>query len=195
MTSLDLLYDLSGCLINSNSVLDYPRLQGETFVNIGGMQLKRKLDALPEDIKTFMDNSPNGIILFAMGFIFNPVNIPSFFIQKIFNVFSKLDQNVILKFSPNNSFVIPNNVMTKNFLPQQEILAHTNTKLFFTHCGMHGVIEAIAYKVPMVGMPIFLDQVDVATRISQRDIGLIIHKDSSEDEIYNAIQIVLNNSK
>ncbi len=28
-----------------------------------------------------------------------------------------------------------------------------------THCGMHGVMEAIYHGVPMVGMPVFIDQV------------------------------------
>ncbi len=37
--------------------------------------------------------------------------------------------------------------------------AHKNTILFLTHCGMHGVLEAIHYAVPMVGIPVFIDQV------------------------------------
>jgi len=28
------------------------------------------------------------------------------------------------------------------WLPQKKILAHPNTKLFYTHCGGNGVIEA-----------------------------------------------------
>ena len=34
-----------------------------------------------------------------------------------------------------------------------------NLRLFITHCGMHGVMEAIYHGVPMVGMPVFIDQV------------------------------------
>ena len=38
-------------------------------------------------------------------------------------------------------------------------MAHQNVILFLTHCGMHGVLEAVWNKVPMVGMPVFIDQV------------------------------------
>ena len=53
----------------------------------------------------------------------------------------------------------PDNVMVVPWVPQQAVLAHNNTRLFITHCGMHGVLESIYYGVPMVGMPVFIDQV------------------------------------
>ena len=40
--------DLNGFLINSHNILDTPRLQPKTFVNVGGLQIKRELDPLPE---------------------------------------------------------------------------------------------------------------------------------------------------
>ena len=40
--------ELSGFLINSHNILDVPRLQPKTFVNVGGLQIKRVLDTLPE---------------------------------------------------------------------------------------------------------------------------------------------------
>ena len=46
--SAQLLADLNGALINSDSVLDYPRLQPETFLNVGGMQIKERASPLPE---------------------------------------------------------------------------------------------------------------------------------------------------
>ena len=41
----------------------------------------------------------------------------------------------------------------------QDIMAHPKVVLFLTHCGMHGVLEAVWNEVPMVGMPVFIDQV------------------------------------
>ena len=52
----------------------------------------------------------------------------------------------------------------------QAILAHLNTRVFFTHCGMHGVMEAIWHGVPVVGMPVFIDQGDVLVRMTERGI-------------------------
>ena len=45
------------------------------------------------------------------------------------------------------------NVMLKTFCPQREILNHEKTKLFLTHCGANGVIEAMYYGVAMLGFP------------------------------------------
>ena len=46
--SWDLLADLNGALINSNMVVDYPRLLPETFVNVGGMQIRDDPKPLPK---------------------------------------------------------------------------------------------------------------------------------------------------
>ena len=43
------------------------------------------------------------------------------------------------------------------------VSAHAKLILFLTHCGMHGVLEAIHYGVPMVGIPVFIDQVSTGT--------------------------------
>jgi hypothetical protein len=46
--SWNLLANLNGALINTNYALDYPRLQPETFVNVGGMQIRKSPNPLPE---------------------------------------------------------------------------------------------------------------------------------------------------
>ena len=54
---------------------------------------------------------------------------------------------------------------------------------------MHGVMEAIYYGVPMVGMPVFIDQVDVLARIEQKRIGVGLDKWASSNEIRFAVDI------
>ena len=49
---------------------------------------------------------------------------------------------------------LPPNILVRTFLPQQSILAHPKTLLFVTHVGNNGLLEAVHYRVPMVGMPI-----------------------------------------
>lgn len=163
-----LLSDLNGALINTNFVLDYPRLQPTTFLNVGGMQISEKPKVLPQDLQEFLDSSSqNGVILFTMGFIFQPKAVPDARIQAIFDAFAQLPQNVIMKLDaipPESTLKVPKNVLLKPFLPQQDILAHKNLRLFITHCGMHGVMEAIFHAVPMVGMPIFVDQVNLKSK-------------------------------
>jgi glucuronosyltransferase len=97
-----------------------------------------------------------------MGFIFQTKSVPDARIQAIFDAFAQLPQRVIMKLDEipeTSNLKVPENVMLKSFLPQQDILAHKKLILFITHCGMHGVMEAIYHSVPMVGMPVFIDQV------------------------------------
>ena len=67
--------------------------------------------------------------------------------------------------------------------------------MFFTHCGMHGVMESIYYGVPMVGMPVFTDQGDVKTRMVQKGLGVGLPKSATEEEIYQAIVEVRDNER
>ena len=58
---------------------------------------------------------------------------------------------------------------------------------------MHGVMEAIYHEVPMVGIPVFIDQVDVLARIKHRAIGVGLSKWATSDQIQSAIKDVLSN--
>merc|ERR1719319_945043 len=60
---------------------------------------------------------------------------------------------------------------------------------------MHGVMEAIHYAVPMVGIPIFIDQGDVLTRMEQKGIGIGIDKFATANEIVAAVNGVIDNKK
>lgn len=78
--------------------------------------------------------------------------------------------------------------MVKPFLPQQEILAHPKTLVFFTHCGVAGIMEAAAHAVPMVGMPIFADQGDNLVNLAERGVAVGVgSKNPTPDEIYDAV--------
>ena len=116
-----------------------PRLQPTTFVNIGGIQISKTPKKLPKDIEAFLettDASSHGVILFTLGFIFDPKAVSDSDVQTIFDAFAQLPQKVVMKFNPlpsESTLVVPKNVLLKSFLPQQDILAHKNVVLFITH--------------------------------------------------------------
>jgi len=192
-SSQDLLSDLSGVLINSDFVLDYPRPLPPTFINVGGLQIQPTPSPLPPNLQSWLDDSgPHGVVLFTMGFIFNPKIVPKDRIDALMSAFARLKQRVIVKFDSAHLDSVPSNVMVVPWVPQQAVLAHPNTKLFFTHCGMHGVLEAIHFGVPMVGMPVFIDQGDVLVRMKERGIAEGLDKFATSDEMFTAMETVLN---
>ena len=60
---------------------------------------------------------------------------------------------------------------------------------------MHGVMESIYHGVPMLGIPIFMDQGDVLQRIIEKGIGIGIDKRSSSDEIVRAVKTVIEDGR
>lgn len=76
----------------------------------------------------------------------------------ILRSFSKLKQKVIMKWEDNEMPNKPDNVLIGKRMPQNEILAHPNMKLFISHCGLGSVNEAKFHGVPILGLPIFADQ-------------------------------------
>ena len=71
-SSRELLGNISGVMINTDYILDYPRPQPPTFINVGGIQIKPSPGELPANINNFLETAEDGVILFTMGFIFNP---------------------------------------------------------------------------------------------------------------------------
>lgn len=59
----------------------------------------------------------------------------------------------------------PDNVMISKWLPQDDILPHPNLRVFISHCGLGSVAEAKFHGVPVVGIPLGIDQVTNADSI------------------------------
>ncbi|KAK7072886.1 putative UDP-glycosyltransferase [Halocaridina rubra] len=190
----NLLANISGMLINSHPAVDYPRLLPPSFLNVGGLQMHTP-KPLPAELEHFISGSgDSGVVLFTMGFIFNPKVVPQYVVKAFMVAFGRLRQRVLMKLEedyPNP----PPNVKVVKWLPQQDILAHPKTVLFFTHCGMHGVMEALHHGVPMVGMPVFADQKDVLVRLEQKGVAKGVRKYATQEEIYNAITEVISNPR
>ncbi|CAL4077199.1 unnamed protein product, partial [Meganyctiphanes norvegica] len=186
--------NLTGLLINSHPALDIPTLLPPSFLQVGGFHIK-ETKPLPMDIEHFLLSSGSeGTIFFSMGSIFNNKAVPESAIMAFMSAFGRLKQKVLCVFSSPLSWVPPN-VKVVNWVPQQDVLAHNQTVLFLTHCGMHSIIESVYHSVPMVGMPIFIDQGDNMQRMVERNIAASIKKMATADEIYDTIMQVLSNEK
>ena len=77
----------------------------------------------------------------------------------------------------------PNHRNVSDWIPQNDVMGHPNTKLFITHGGTNGLYEAIFHAVPILGLPLLVDQYDNMLRITDRKAGetLDITKLNSED--------------
>ncbi|CAG9827372.1 unnamed protein product [Diabrotica balteata] len=157
MNSLDSLENhISLLLCNLMQGFSLPQPITPNIIPVGGLHIK-PAKTLPEDLQRIMDNTKEGVILFALG-----TNVKSSLISEdkrnaILDALGKLKQTVLWKFETDLEN-IPKNVIIKKWLPQRDLLAHPNLKLFISHGGALSTSEAAYHGVPVVGIPFFADQ-------------------------------------
>uniref|UniRef100_A0A182MDD5 UDP-glucuronosyltransferase n=1 Tax=Anopheles culicifacies TaxID=139723 RepID=A0A182MDD5_9DIPT len=79
------------------------------------------------------------------------------------------------------------------WFPQDDILAHPNVKLFITHGGLLSCTESIYHGVPIVGIPIFGDQLLNMARAEQSGWGIgVAYTKLNEQTFRKAINDVLS---
>lgn len=89
----------------------------------------------------------------------------------------------------------PENVFIEKWLPQDDILAHKNVKLFISHCGLGSITEAKYHGVPILAIPLLGDQPENALQIKNEGWSMTIDLATlSEDSILKAIEEMLFNS-
>ncbi len=73
------------------------------------------------------------------------------------------------------------------------VLSHPNVEVFVSHCGINSVHEAVRAGTPIVGIPMFADQRDMAVRVADAGIGVWLDKRRfTADELRDAILRVLS---
>lgn len=97
--------------------------------------------------------------LFLTGSNVQSKEMPPDMLRLFLRVFGSLKQRVLWKFEDESIGQLPPNVMIRKWLPQADILAHRNVKVFITHGGLFGTQEGVHYAVPMLGIPFYCDQV------------------------------------
>ena len=88
----------------------------------------------------------------------------------------------------------PKNVIIGPWMPQQEILAHKNLKVFITHGGFLSTMEAMYYGKPIVGIPITNAQKLNMDRAVNQGYGIQIDIFTmTELSLQTAINVALTN--
>ncbi|GAB0090002.1 hypothetical protein DMENIID0001_046330 [Sergentomyia squamirostris] len=145
-------------LVNYSPVIHDPEPILPNVIPVAGMHIKTP-KPLTEEFEKILNSSENGLILFSVGTNVETRMLGEDRIWKFLEVFRQLPQyNFLWKFDEDGIADVPKNVIIKKWLPQNDILAHPNTKLFISHCGLLSSVEATYYGVPVLSTPIFWDQ-------------------------------------
>jgi glucuronosyltransferase len=152
--------------------------------------------SLTQNLKDFLDDAKDGAILFSFGSNAKSMYLPEEKVRALLNVFSKLKQRVVMKWESDTLPGKPDNVIISKWLPQDDVLAHPSIKLFISHCGYGGVIEAKHNGVPIVGVPLGGDQSSNADKIVEEGWAIRIDFDDlNEVTLTRAVEEILSNGK
>ncbi|XP_055604317.1 UDP-glucosyltransferase 2-like [Uranotaenia lowii] len=182
-------------LLNSNPVIQYSESAMPNLISVGGMQISSPKE-LPVDLKTVIESAENGAILFSLGTNVRSDSLGKERIVAIVNAMAKFPQFKFLwKFESDKLPIeIPPNVYIRKWMPQNDILAHPNIKLFITHSGLLSTQEAIWYGVPLIGFPIFADQNKNINYCVQQGVGIRLSIDKlNTKDLAEAIETITSN--
>ncbi|CAH1993762.1 unnamed protein product [Acanthoscelides obtectus] len=186
---------MSLLLLTTNPILYEPRPNVPTVISMEQMHIK-PVKPLPKDLKQFLDSAKEGAVYFSLGSNVKSINIPEKLRKLLIEAFAELPYKVLWKFEDDNLPGKPKNVFIGKWIPQQDVLAHPNVKVFVTQCGLQSIEEAISRGVPMVGMPFIADQTRNIRRLSEEGAAIgLDHTTVTKEEFKNAIIEVISNPK
>ena len=190
----DFLLNASLCLQMRDNVLHFIRPEMPDVIPVASL-MAREAKPLPADLQSYMDQSTNGVILVSFGTMV--AELPTEVIHKMLKAFKTLDHNVLFRYPrPTDLRNVSSNVRVVSWLPQNDLLGHSNMKLFITHCGMNSIVETFYHGVPLIGFPHNIDQFSNAAAAKSKGVGEVMsfHKFTSA-ELLKYIHGIINDPK
>lgn len=192
-TSAELSNDVTFAITNAHPALDNVRPLLPSTIQVGFLHIKPP-KPLAEEFNRILDRPT---IYLSFGSNVQSSNLKPQIMKTILTVFKDLKEyNIIWKWEGDNVFTDIPNLYVFKWLPQQDLLAHKNVKLFIFQAGLQSMEEAIDRGVPMLAIPFWADQVTNAPKIQHLGIGLYIKRNHlNVPDLKDTIMELINNSR
>ncbi|XP_032311292.1 UDP-glycosyltransferase UGT5 [Drosophila ananassae] len=192
-TIKELERNISAILLNTYLPLASPRPTSFNMIQVGGVHIESPKE-LPKDLQEFLDEATHGAIYFSLGSQVRSAELRPEKLKIFLKVFDSLKQRVLWKFENETLPELPPNVKVQRWLPQGDVLAHPNVKVFIAHGGLFGIQEAVYHGVPVLGMPVYGDQSLNLQRGKSLGCALVLdYRRLSEDELRSSLIELLEN--
>jgi glucuronosyltransferase len=129
---------------------------------------------LPFALSQIYDETSDDVGVIEVSFGSTAYRMPDRFVRRLMDAFRQLNQTVVARIYVPDGFDVPKNVKLMKWLPQNYLLGNGKTRLFVTHCGSHGQYEALFHGVPMLGLPMFTEQIWNCDRARRKHFRLTI---------------------
>ena len=154
-------------LYNIDSLMGYPLPSVPNIKYVGGLSIA-PVKPVSNEMAAILDSYPEGVVLVSFGSIGH--SMPTIYMNKILSAFGQLNLTFLMRYMGDTK-LLPKNINAFEWLPHDDLLAHPKVKLFINHCGNNGQLEGLYHGVPMVGIPLFVDQGFNGRRIEYNGYG------------------------
>ncbi|XP_062864987.1 2-hydroxyacylsphingosine 1-beta-galactosyltransferase [Trichomycterus rosablanca] len=181
-------------MLCTDLALEFPRPTLPHVVYVGGI-LTKPPSPLPQEFEAWVnDTDEHGFVVvsFGAGVKYLSEDISS----KLAGALSRLPQRVIWRYSGAPPRNLGQNTKLVEWMPQNDLLGHRNTRAFLSHGGLNSIYEAMYHGVPVVGVPLFGDHYDTMTRVQAKGMGIMLEwKRMSEEDLYSAMVSVITEDR
>ena len=171
---------------------DFPRPPQAQRIPIASVDLSRTEPSF--DWSALPEHEP--LVYCALGGQrYRPEDVPGFF-ARLVRVFAARPRWHLLlctgkHVAPDSLGVLPDNVTVRQGAPQLAVLRRA--RVMITHAGLGSVKECVLHAVPMLAVPLDVDQPANAARVAYHQLGLVADvRDSTEAELGAALEQLLN---
>ncbi|KAG7258774.1 hypothetical protein CRUP_008534 [Coryphaenoides rupestris] len=178
-------------LMRTDFTFEFPRPTMPNVVYMAGFQCKPS-KPLPPDLEAFVQSAgEHGVIVMTLGTLVG--GLPEELTEDIAAAFAQLPQKVVWRHAGKRPSTVGNNTLLLDWLPQNDLLGHPNTRLFVAHGGTNGIQEAIYHGVPLLGLPLMFDQLDNFSRVKFRGVAKVLDLTTvNKDSFLSALKEVLH---
>ena len=170
-----------------------------SILEIGGLHVEADKSELTPELKSWLDSAKHGVVYFTFGSLLNIETLPQSTILGLYASFAKISPVKVLMKCANTTRLppgLPSNMITLPWIPQVAVFRHRNTRIFITHGGLMGTVEAIYHGIPMIGIPVFADQAKNVNILVHKNVAVQIHVDNiTESSMDAALNTVLHDPR
>lgn len=194
-TTQSLMRSIDFMIEGQTPVLGNVRPLVPNTIQIGFLHIKPP-QPLPTPLQKYLDESKTGVIYVSFGSNVKSVNLKPEIRRTLMNTLKDLKYDILWKYENDTFPGKPDNVRIEKWLPQLDLLAHKNIKLFITQGGLQSMEETIARGVPVVVIPFFADQDANAEKMKSLGMGKRLNVDElTVDTLKTNILEVIHNPK
>ncbi|GMT06987.1 hypothetical protein PENTCL1PPCAC_29161 [Pristionchus entomophagus] len=188
--------------VNTDPLLEFERPLPPHVIPVGGIHIEHPRPLYSPWNETIA-KSKDGTIVVSLGTHVNNAKMSEAQAGALYGALSQLTNYRIiwnigagLKLPGIDVDKAPDHMNITAYLPQNDVLADKRTKLLVTNGGMSSLMEAVAYGVPVVGLPLYGVNKHNLEKVASKGLGVVLPKSElSQTNLLQAMKTVLESAK